>query len=370
MRIPAFSIFLAVSVCAQTPDAGRPVFESRCARCHGPEGGGGELGPAIIARVAARSDQELSALVTSGVPARGMPAFELPPAELSNLVTFLRSLAPPPGRAAVPVARKTVTTADGQTLTGLVINENSLELQLRTDDNRIHLLRPPSDNRFRRDTSDRFRQVTSETDWPTYHGDVSGNRYSALDQIDKSNARRLGPKWIFNVPNAARLEGTPIVAGGLMYVTVANECWALDAGTGHEVWHFQQPRTRGLVGNASGGINRGVAISGDRLFMVTDHAHIIALNRYTGTLLWDTEMADWRQNYNATSAPLVVGDLVVSGTAGGDEGARGFVAAFDPSTGKEVWRFWTVPKPGEPGSETWKGAEIEHHGYVIWMTGS
>lgn len=361
MRIPAYSIFLVVSVCAQTPDAGRRVFESRCARCHGPEGGGGELGPAIVARLGARSDQDLAALITAGLPARGMPAFELPSAELSNLVSFLRSLAPPPGRGAPPVVRKTVTTTDGQTLTGSVINENSLELQLRTDDNRIHLLRP---------SGDRFRQVTSEVDWPTYHGDVSGNRYSTLGQISKSNVQRLAPKWIFNVPNGARLEGTPIVVGGLMYVTVANECWALDAGTGHEIWHFQQPRTRGLVGNASGGINRGAAISGDRLFMVTDHAHIIALNRYTGTLLWDTEMADWHQNYNATSAPLMAGDFVISGTAGGDEGARGFVAAFDPSNGKEVWRFWTVPKPGEPGSETWKGTEIEHPGSVTWMTGS
>ena len=235
----------------------------------------------------------------------------------------------------------------------MVINENSLELQLRTDDNRVALLRP---------SGDRFRAVTSETDWPTYHGDVSGNRYSALAQINTSNVQRLAPKWVFNVPGAARMEGTPIVVGGLMYVTIANECWALDAGTGQEIWHFQRPRTRGLVGNASGGINRGVAISGDRLFMVTDHAHIIALNRYTGDLLWDTEMADWHQNYNATSAPLAVGDLVISGTAGGDEGARGFVAAFDQSSGKEVWRFWTVPRPGEPGSETWKGAEIEHPG--------
>ena len=100
-----------------------------------------------------------------------MPAFELPPAELSNLLSFLRSLAPPPGRPAVPVVRKTVTTTDGQTLTGLVINENSLELQLRADDNQIHLLRP---------LGDRFRRVTSEVDWPTYHGDVSGNHYSAL----------------------------------------------------------------------------------------------------------------------------------------------------------------------------------------------
>src|SRR5436189_5836832 len=140
MRIPAVWILLAVSVCAQTPDAGRRVFESRCARCHGPEGGGGELGPAIAARVAARSDQELSALIAAGSPGRGMPAFELPPAELNNLVSFLRSLAPPPGRPGIPVVRKTVTITDGQTLTGSVINESSLELQLRTDDNRINLL--------------------------------------------------------------------------------------------------------------------------------------------------------------------------------------------------------------------------------------
>jgi alcohol dehydrogenase (cytochrome c) len=254
-----------------------------------------------------------------------------------------------------------VTTTDKRTINGVVINENSLELQMRADDGRVVLLRP---------SGDRFRTVTSETDWPTYHGDESGNRYSKLSQINTSNVQRLAPKWVFNFPNAARLEGTPIIAGGLMYVTAANECWALDAGTGHEVWHFQQPRTRGLVGNASGGINRGVAISGDRLFMVTDHAHIIALNRHTGQLLWDTEMADWHQNYNATSAPLVAGGVVISGTAGGDEGARGFIAAYDPTTGKEVWRFWTVPRPGEPGSETWIGKQIEHPGAVTWMTGS
>ena len=99
-----------------------------------------------------------------------------------------------------------------------------------------------------------------------------------------------------------------------MYVTSANECYALDAGNGREIWRFQQPRTKGLVGNAAGGINRGVAVSGERVFMVTDHAHLLALNRFTGELLWDTEMADWRQNYNATSAPLIVGDFVVAGT--------------------------------------------------------
>ena len=104
--------------------------------------------------------------------------------------------------------------------------------------------------------------------------------------------------------------------------------------------------------------------------MVTDHAHVIALNRFTGALLWETEMADWRQNYNATGAPLVVGNLVVTGTSGGDEGVRGFVAAYDQASGKEVWRFWTVPRPGEPKSETWQGKGIEHPGATTWLTGT
>jgi alcohol dehydrogenase (cytochrome c) len=126
----------------------------------------------------------------------------------------------------------------------------------------------------------------------------------------------------------------------------------------------------GERGDVRGGINRGVAVAGDRVFMVTDHAHIIALNRFTGPLLWDTEMADWRQNYGATSAPLAVGGLVVSGTSGGDEGIRGFVAAFDQATGKEAWRFWTVPKRGEPGSETWKGKDIDRPYASAWLTGT
>jgi alcohol dehydrogenase (cytochrome c) len=104
--------------------------------------------------------------------------------------------------------------------------------------------------------------------------------------------------------------------------------------------------------------------------MVTDNAHLLALNRFTGDVEWETVMADWHQNYNATSAPLVVGDFVISGTAGGEEGARGFVAAFDQATGHEAWKFWTVPKPGEPGAETWKGNALEHGGSVAWFTGS
>ena len=119
---------------------------------------------------------------------------------------------------------------------------------------------------------------------------------------------------MFSLPNTPPLQVTPVVVDGVMYVTSANQCYALDAGSGRQIWHYSRPRTKGLIGNAAGGVNRGVAVAGDRVFMVTDHAHIIALNRSTGALLWETEMADWRQNYNATGAPLVVGNLVISGS--------------------------------------------------------
>ena len=254
-----------------------------------------------------------------------------------------------------------VETTDGRSLDGLALNQTSLDMQLLSDDGRIHLLRR---------AGERYRQVTSDSDWPTYNGRVGGNRYSALDQITRSNVTRLAPRWAFTLTDSSRLEVTPLVVDGILYVTSANECYALDAGNGRPLWHYKRPRTRGLAGDAAGGINRGVAVAGDRLFMVTDHAHILALNRFTGALLWDTEMADWRQNYGATSAPLFADGLVISGTSGGDEGVRGFVAAFDPATGKEVWRFWTVPKRGEPGSETWKGKAIDHPCASAWLTGT
>jgi alcohol dehydrogenase (cytochrome c) len=121
---------------------------------------------------------------------------------------------------------------------------------------------------------------------------------------------------------------------------------------------------------SGGNANRGVGVAGDRVFMMTDHAHLIALHRFTGELLWDTALEDWKKNYGASSAPLPAGSLVITGVSGGEHGANGFVVAIDQETGKEVWRFHTVPKPGEPGSETWKGKDIEHGGAPTWFTGS
>jgi len=355
-----FTLLAGSLASAQSAEPGRQVFVSRCAGCHGSDGNGGELGPAIATRLPSLTDDDLTSLVRQGRSSAGMPAFPgLNDADVGALIRYLRTLRPRSGTAPT---RMRVTLDDGRAIDGLVLNQSASDLQLLGDDRRIHLLRKSS--------GDRYRAVTSQADWPSYNGQANGSRYSPLTHITAANVGRMVPRWIFSIPNTSRLQVTPVVVGGVMYVTSANECYALDAGTGREIWHYQRQRTKGLVGNAAGGINRGVAVAGDRVFMVTDHAHIIALNRFTGVLVWETEMADWHQNYNATGAPLTVGNLVVTGTSGGDEGVRGFVAAFDQATGREVWRFWTVPGRGEPKADTWQGPGIEHPGATTWLTGT
>ncbi|HVQ17089.1 MAG TPA: PQQ-dependent dehydrogenase, methanol/ethanol family [Vicinamibacterales bacterium] len=351
-------ILLASLPHAQTPDQGRATFVNRCAGCHGTDGNGGELGPGIATRVPALSDQDLTNLLRDGRPSLGMPAFAtLTSSESSDLIRYVRTIKP---RGGFTPTRATLRLENGRSLEGVVFNESLSDAQVLGSDGKIHLLRGNASS---------YRQVTSQTDWPSYNGGMNGSRYSQLTQITPANVGKLAPKWIYSL-NTARLQVTPAVVEGVMYVTSANELNALDAGSGREIWRYQRPRTKGLIGNAAGGVNRGVGVAGDRVFMVTDHAHIIAINRHTGSLLWETEMADWRQNYNATGAPLPVGNLVITGTSGGDEGVRGFVAAFDQATGKEVWRFWTVPAPGERGSETWQGKGIAHPGGTTWMTGA
>jgi alcohol dehydrogenase (cytochrome c) len=341
----------------ELPAAGREVFEHRCSMCHGADGNGGELGPGIVERISNFSDQRIQATVTGGLPARGMPAVDVGATEMPQLIAYLRTLHP---KRSFESYRSRVQLVDGRQLVGMVLAEGTHDVQMLSDQNQLHLLR--------RAAGGTFREVTSQLDWDTYNGHAGGNRFTALQQIAKANVKQVVPRWIFNMPNASRLEVTPVVLNGIMYVTNGNECFALDAGSGRPIWHFQRARTRGLIGNAASGVNRGVAVANGMVFMVTDDAHLLALNRATGDIVWDTELADWRHNYNATSAPLVVGDLIITGTAGGEEGVRGFIAAFDQA-GHEVWRFWTVPAPGEPGSQTWTGKGIEHGGAVAWFTG-
>lgn len=339
---------------AQNVDPGRKTFEGRCAACHGADGNGAEMGPPIVLRLTSLDDQQLAKVIRDGIPLKGMPPQVVADPEMADLVKFLRTIQ----RRAPPVVRITLQTTDGRTLDGEVLGEGFDDLQLRTDDKRVHLLRR---------AGTRFRAVATEASWPTYNGDPGGNRYTRLTQISKDTVTRLAPKWMFPIPDAGQLQVTPVVVDGIMYVTARNACFALDAGSGRQIWHYKRPRTQGTSG---GNANRGVGVAGDRVFMMTDHAHLIALNRFTGELLWDTPLDDWRKNYAASSAPLPAGNLVISGVSGGEHGANGFVAAHDQETGKEVWRFWTVPKPGEPGSETWQGKDIEHGGAPTWFTGS
>ncbi len=223
-------------------------------------------------------------------------------------------------------------------------------------------------------------------DWPTYNGNLSGNRYSRLDQVNRSNVNQLRLKWTLAIPLWRQflpdtpyyhrnmryfgLETVPIVVDGIMYVTGPNQVFALDARSGHQIWHYSRPRTPGLVSDASLGTNRGVAVLGDNVFMVTDNAHLIALNRITGSLVWEAVLFDEPQKYGGTVAPLAVKDMVVAGVAGGDWGIRGFLSAYKAATGERVWRHWTIPAPGEPGSETWEGTAISLGGGATWLTGS
>ncbi len=362
LKTPLFLFLISAAWAQDSTPAGRKTFETRCSVCHGADGNGGEMGPAISGRIANLSDNQLRTTILDGLPSRGMPPNNVSAADMPALIAFLRSLRPSRrGAGFQPYSLKARLT-DGRTLEGTVVSEGFDEAALRSSaGGRIHLLRKVEGGAF--------REVTSEVNWSTYNGDIGGNRYTAMTQIGKNNVSRLAPRWIFTLPNVPGLQATPIVVDGVMYMTAANQCFALDAGTGRPIWHYQRPRSKGLTGGGAGGANRGAAYSDGRVFMVTDNAHLIALNRDNGELLWDSEIADSRLNYSATSAPLAVGNLVITGTAGGEEGARGLIAAFDQKTGKEVWRFWTIPAPGEPGSETWKGNGIQHGSGAAWFTG-
>ena len=223
-------------------------------------------------------------------------------------------------------------------------------------------------------------------DWLTYDGNLSGNRYSNLGQINTSNVNQLRLKWVFAVPLWKQflpdtsyfhlnmqyfgLEVTPLVADGIMYATGPQRAYALDAQTGQEIWSYSRPRTSGMVGDAALGTNRGMAILGDKVFRVTDDAHLIALNRTTGKLVWEVVMPDEPMHYGSTVAPLVVKDMVIAGVSGGDWGMRGFVAAYKASSGERVWRHWTIPTKGEPGAESWGGNPPQDGGGATWLTGS
>lgn len=356
---------------------GKVAFARLCSQCHGADAAGGERAPTLRTWVT-RPEADLKQMIRAGIPARGMPAFDLPDAQLNPIVAFLRSLPAAPVKKEDRFVR--LKLSGGESIDCSVGAESTFDLQCVDSAGRLHSYKrdaiestttipalstaPTSKSGFERISNPK------PGEWPTYNGQLSGNRHSALRQINTTNVGSLRTAWTFASRESQRLQVTPVAMDGFLYVTSVNQVNALDAKTGRQIWRFRRDRTKGLAGDAASGINRGVAILGDRLFLVTDNAHLLALDRRTGTLLWDTEMADYKQNYGATGAPLVVNDLVVSGISGGDEGARGFLAAYRADTGKRVWQFWTIPAPGDPEAETWKGAALEHGCGTTWLTGT
>ena len=220
-------------------------------------------------------------------------------------------------------------------------------------------------------TFDRLLNASKEPqNWLTYSGTMMSQRYSALDQITPQNVKNLELKWVFQARSLEKFEATPLVVDGVMYTVQApNDIVALDPVTGRVFWTYTyapSPAARPCCGR----VNRGVAIAGDTLFMGTLDAHVIAIDAKTGHLLWNTTVARPEAGYAMTHAPLVIKDKVIMGVAGAEFGIRGFIAAFDIKTGKELWRFYTIPGPGDPGSETWGGDSWKNGGGSVWLTGS
>ena len=215
-------------------------------------------------------------------------------------------------------------------------------------------------------------QPSADT-WPTYNGDYSGRRYSPLSRINARNVRNLGLAWAYRAetgaggnPFGTQIKSTPLEVNGVLYFTVPDHAWAVDARTGRQLWHFKWETKGGIhIGN------RGVGIYGNWLFFETPDDYLVSLDKNTGKQRWAVEIADLKQEYFATPAPLVIGNHVLVGVGGDSLDVPGFLEARDPETGSVQWRWDSEPKPGEPGSETWPNQDaMAHGGGMTWMPGT
>ncbi len=212
-------------------------------------------------------------------------------------------------------------------------------------------------------TYDQLRKAAPDT-WLHYNGQYNSQRHSLLDQVNTRNAKKLAAQWIHHIPEARRLESVPIVVDGVMYVSQPNEVYALDARTGRQIWQYRhQPAL-------TKGPNRGVAVYGHKVYVGTPDAHLVALDARTGSLLWSAKLAESSDGYWCPVAPMAINGKIIIGIAPGDHGLNGFLDAYDAETGERLWRWNAIPKPGEPGNETWAGDSWKTGGGDTWLTGS
>jgi alcohol dehydrogenase (cytochrome c) len=368
---------------------GERIFTSSCVVCHRMNGRGGVLGPDLSRVGAARS----SALLTRDI--RDASAVIAPGYQPVTLVkpdgTQVRGVRKNEDAYSIQIM-DTREQLQGYLKSGLreVISEKRSLMpdfpRLSDGDVRdvIAYLKSPRGNAdaavpawntpgvTSRDLLDGFKNPAR---WLQYSGDYTGRRHSALTQITPNNVNRLAPQWAFQADTIATgrgFESTPLIVDGVIYVTGANgNAWAIDARTGRQFWRFRYPNAPDLTAGATYPVNRGFAALGNQLFMVTLDAHVLSLDMKTGAVVWNSVLEDYKRGFAATPAPLVVKDKVIVGSSGGENPTRGFIQAFDAKTGKPLWRFYTIPGPGEKGSETWPSAEAAARGgAAAWVTGT
>jgi alcohol dehydrogenase (cytochrome c) len=213
--------------------------------------------------------------------------------------------------------------------------------------------------------------VTTDGEWLTYSGSYSSHRFSPLTQISPANVTRLRPVWVYQPPGTGSLETTPIVAGGVMYVTSGpTNVAALDLKSGKPIWEWTRPIAASVLNLGFPRVNRGVAILDRTIYVGTLDGYLVALDARSGIERWSVPVGDNPTGHAITAAPLAIDDKIIVGISGGEAGIRGFLDAYDARTGKRLWRYWTVPAPGEPGSDTWPADSWVHGGGATWLTGS
>jgi len=206
--------------------------------------------------------------------------------------------------------------------------------------------------------------------WLTYSGNYAAHRHSKLTQITPENVANLKPVWVYQQSDTSKWEVSPIVVDGIIYISERpNVVTALDARTGRPIWNYRRPLPDD-VPICCGRPNRGLAVLGDAVYLGTFDSHLVCIDANTGVERWDTVVDDYKIGYSITVAPLAVKDKIVVGVSGGEFGVRGFIAAYDAKTGKQAWRCYTIPGPGEPGNETWAGDSWKTGGAPTWVTGA
>lgn len=317
--------------------SGSELFLKQCAVCHARDARGGAGGPSLIGRRLdhGESDWAIYRNVRLGVPNTRMPSHALSDTELWQTIGYIRSLDTPGART---------KPQDLSTLPPVSVSYQQMAQVRETAD-----------------------------DWLTYSGSYLGWRYSGLTEINRANANELALRWMYQLDGGERgeFQCSPIVRNGIMFVTIPpNRVVALDVANGKELWSYNHKLPEGIKGGEFGTMpNRGVAILNDNVYFGTVDAKLTALSASTGEVRWQASVSNDIERYYISAAPLAYRDLVVTGV-GTRGGGRGFIVAFDANTGKERWRFFAIPSPGEPGHDTWAGNSWREGGAPTWLTGS